>query len=240
MVFCSSRRRISSVVDADKIIVIRDGKVIEQGSHNSLLRSNGHYSWLWANQTTTKPIAPSITDTLGQVQQKTSKEVADRLSVSKDARGLQRRRQHGSVMSSDEGIGLADASGSGTIEQDNDFHSRESPLRPDVPEFVPSPQRSTPYNTPSPFRRNYRDEQNLAYSFRNRGQEEWPALGVTENNSNGLPSALSGRSTNVGSAVQTLDESFSPKYMTPREPSKWRVRREFTNSEPADIGTSPD
>lgn len=42
--------RLSTVVDADQIIVLRDGQVAEQGSHSSLLAAGGLYARMWAAQ----------------------------------------------------------------------------------------------------------------------------------------------------------------------------------------------
>ena len=42
--------RLSTVVDADRIVVIEDGRVVEQGSHTVLLARNGAYAQLWARQ----------------------------------------------------------------------------------------------------------------------------------------------------------------------------------------------
>ncbi len=39
--------RLSTVKAADRIIVLEDGKIIEQGNHNSLLEQHGHYSDLY-------------------------------------------------------------------------------------------------------------------------------------------------------------------------------------------------
>ena len=43
--------RLSTVVDADRIIVLDHGRVVEQGEHRSLLAQNGHYALLWRTQT---------------------------------------------------------------------------------------------------------------------------------------------------------------------------------------------
>ncbi|MGI9435757.1 MAG: ABCB family ABC transporter ATP-binding protein/permease, partial [Geminicoccaceae bacterium] len=50
--------RLSTVVDADQILVIEDGRVIEQGQHRDLLERNGHYADMWARQRET----PSVED----------------------------------------------------------------------------------------------------------------------------------------------------------------------------------
>ncbi|KZY48570.1 MULTISPECIES: ABC transporter ATP-binding protein/permease [unclassified Oleiphilus] len=42
--------RLSTVVDADRIIVIDKGGVVEQGSHHSLIKAQGLYAQLWALQ----------------------------------------------------------------------------------------------------------------------------------------------------------------------------------------------
>jgi len=42
--------RFSTVRMADKIIVIADGKIIEQGSHEQLLEADGRYAHLFALQ----------------------------------------------------------------------------------------------------------------------------------------------------------------------------------------------
>lgn len=42
--------RLSTVVDADRIIVLDDGKICESGTHDSLLEQGGHYAGLWRAQ----------------------------------------------------------------------------------------------------------------------------------------------------------------------------------------------
>ncbi|HLB53442.1 MAG TPA: ABC transporter ATP-binding protein [Chlamydiales bacterium] len=43
--------RLSTVIHADEIFVIEEGKLIEQGSHTKLLKSEGRYAQLWHLQT---------------------------------------------------------------------------------------------------------------------------------------------------------------------------------------------
>jgi len=40
---------------ADHILVVMDGKIVEQGSHQELIRSEGKYHELWSNQIFIKP-----------------------------------------------------------------------------------------------------------------------------------------------------------------------------------------
>ena len=42
--------RLSTIQNADVILVMKDGKVIEQGNHNTLLKQNGFYSMLYNSQ----------------------------------------------------------------------------------------------------------------------------------------------------------------------------------------------
>ena len=41
--------RLSTVQDADNILVLREGKIAEQGSHSALLEKNGVYAAMWAD-----------------------------------------------------------------------------------------------------------------------------------------------------------------------------------------------
>ncbi|HEV7571116.1 MAG TPA: ATP-binding cassette domain-containing protein, partial [Thermoanaerobaculia bacterium] len=43
--------RVSSVKDADHIIVIDDGRIVERGTHDALLNRDGYYADLYRRQT---------------------------------------------------------------------------------------------------------------------------------------------------------------------------------------------
>ena len=45
--------RLSAITDVDRIIVLRDGKTVEEGTHEELLALNGIYLSLWRNQAVT-------------------------------------------------------------------------------------------------------------------------------------------------------------------------------------------
>jgi ABC-type multidrug transport system fused ATPase/permease subunit len=39
--------RLSTIKNADRIIVLREGEIIEEGTHDTLLKSGGHYAELY-------------------------------------------------------------------------------------------------------------------------------------------------------------------------------------------------
>lgn len=43
--------RLSTIAQMDRLIVLDEGRVVEQGSHESLIAQNGIYAGLWAHQT---------------------------------------------------------------------------------------------------------------------------------------------------------------------------------------------
>jgi len=43
--------RLSTVADADEILVLRRGRIVERGSHAALLDRKGEYAALWRRQT---------------------------------------------------------------------------------------------------------------------------------------------------------------------------------------------
>jgi ATP-binding cassette subfamily B protein len=52
--------RLSTVVDADEIIVLQDGQIAERGRHASLLAAGGLYARMWALQATEQDLEPVL------------------------------------------------------------------------------------------------------------------------------------------------------------------------------------
>lgn len=42
--------RLSTIVNADEICVMKDGEIIERGTHEALLAANGVYCKMWEDQ----------------------------------------------------------------------------------------------------------------------------------------------------------------------------------------------
>ena len=42
--------RLSTIARMDRLVVMDAGRIVEQGTHQELLRRGGHYARLWARQ----------------------------------------------------------------------------------------------------------------------------------------------------------------------------------------------
>lgn len=42
--------RLSTIAAMDRLVIMDEGKVVEEGTHDQLLKANGHYARLWARQ----------------------------------------------------------------------------------------------------------------------------------------------------------------------------------------------
>ena len=56
--------RLSTVVDADVILVVEQGRIVERGTHDELLAAGGRYAELYERSTTSlaRDLEPPLTD----------------------------------------------------------------------------------------------------------------------------------------------------------------------------------
>ncbi|KAJ9192564.1 hypothetical protein DTO164E3_7530 [Paecilomyces variotii] len=155
--------RLSTVINADKILVIDAGNIVEEGPHEELLKRKGNYYRLWSHQSSLKSSTQKrktgdsqSTGTLpakGWPSGRSSKtgngtETVREISVRSDREPL----YHDDLSTDqEEGYGepdlILDISSNSFLDLDKD-NLRTSSLKPDAPEFIP--QRLQRTETPAP------------------------------------------------------------------------------------------
>lgn len=54
--------RLSTVVDANRIVVLEAGRVVESGSHEALMARGGRYAEMWSRQLSAEPLSPPVAE----------------------------------------------------------------------------------------------------------------------------------------------------------------------------------
>ncbi|TAQ86264.1 hypothetical protein B7494_g5424 [Chlorociboria aeruginascens] len=130
--------RLSTIMRADRILVIMNGEVVESGSHDELIHSNGKYHDLWSKQIFVKP-ANERSRSRSPKKQKAN--IINDLTPANHTIELakaMRKTDH-------EEPGQAEADKSDDTSEPASGHKREgSKLKPDAPEFVPGQSKPEP------------------------------------------------------------------------------------------------
>ncbi|KAI9929152.1 hypothetical protein MW887_001556 [Aspergillus wentii] len=153
--------RLSTVVKADKILVLHHGKIVEQGTHSSLLTLNGYYSRLWSRQARMKPSTIATDEcqlpqpTISLSKGKGRIENVNGLAMSGDPQSpadtapvlkVGKLRLRKTAVHADE-RGQEESPSIDRLQNRNSEATdilKRNIWKPDAPEFVPSSHRQTP------------------------------------------------------------------------------------------------
>ncbi|KXH61520.1 ABC transporter [Colletotrichum nymphaeae SA-01] len=133
--------RLSTIMNADRIVVIEDGEVVEQGNHADLVTAKGRYADLWSKQTFLKP-----KDDESAINKKSS-------ASDTDDSTLDGTSETDASASEDTHTTPTQASKGNEAVQTPGNHKKEgSRLNPVAPEFTPKSTPITKISFPSPTR----------------------------------------------------------------------------------------
>ncbi|KXH50122.1 ABC transporter [Colletotrichum simmondsii] len=133
--------RLSTIMNADRIVVIEDGEVVEQGNHADLVTAKGRYADLWSKQTFLKP-----KDDDSAINKKSS-------ASDTDDSTLDGASETDASASEDTHTTPTQTSKASEAVQTPGNHKKEgSRLNPVAPEFTPKSTPITKISFPSPTR----------------------------------------------------------------------------------------
>ncbi|EXF73154.1 ABC transporter [Colletotrichum fioriniae PJ7] len=133
--------RLSTIMNADRIVVIEDGEVVEQGNHADLVTAKGRYADLWSKQTFLKP----KDDDSATSKKSTASDTDDST--------LDGSSETDASASEDTQTTPTQASKGNEAVQTPGNHKKEgSRLNPVAPEFTPKSTPITKISFPSPSR----------------------------------------------------------------------------------------
>lgn len=248
------RHRLSAVSKADSVIVLRHGRIVEQGSHRSLLRTNGYYRRLLSRQIKEK-LPPVIVESAGPTQEKKATE--------ETAKGKLATQEMGDLIEMDDSRSVTVTGPILTVSKMRRMRSyktpgspdakekprgnnnelwRRSPLKPDAPEFVPLSQRTALRKSADDS-----DAENCLADTENMRETSGTTIGNDSSTGysveNGKGSKRTRRDGNRQDSPILRQSSNEVIFAYPKKARKkmgskrWPIlRRERTESEPIGIG----
>ncbi|OWP02114.1 ABC transporter [Marssonina coronariae] len=131
--------RLSTIMKADQILVLLNGKIVEHGSHDDLVHTKGKYHDLWSKQIFVKPLDSR---SRSRSPLKTNLGIINDLTPTRHkielAKALKKTAHPREAPAADESKHSGDGGKSDIEKTADDSHKREgSTLKPDAPEFVP-------------------------------------------------------------------------------------------------------
>ncbi|KAG6025812.1 hypothetical protein E4U41_001451 [Claviceps citrina] len=126
--------RLSTIMNADRIVVVEGGQVVEQGNHNELIVANGRYADLWSKQVFLRPRDPlDIQDLIDDRSTMPDDSCSENTAADSD-------KTRGGDFDSEATKTDEDECETGKVGVSNHL-KEESTLNPVAPEFIPARSR---------------------------------------------------------------------------------------------------
>ena len=244
--------RLSTIMKADHIIVIKNGEVVEQGTHNDLFHAKGNYCNLWSKQisvgkaegrskvpkksrpvTTTNDLDPTAkTQTLGEVVKSTPSEHRQEnlqvLSLPKQEAKRPNNQENKSVEKQSLALVKYDKAGKGRLSS-----FRERFWRPDAPEFIPHYLRITFGLDGQPSSHPKDCSQQSSQGDHAGGIASLTAMGGNMTTWKGTTSTASNDKGKLGTSSSEVREDGTVSVRADKEKKRrWRKRKSRDQEEP--------